>query len=84
MSIPTKNVSIWKTADVVVVGSTVAAVSAALAVKNAGRSVVVLADDPYLGSDLAGELRLWEEDRHDPLVDGALACPADVSPRPAH
>jgi hypothetical protein len=74
---------VWKTVDVVVVGSTLSAVSAALAAKAAARSVLVLADDPYFGSDLAGELRLWEEDREDPLVDALLTTSADVSPRPA-
>ena len=45
-------------ADVVVVGGTTAGVAAALAAKEAGASVWLLAERPYLGDDMAGTLQL--------------------------
>ena len=53
-------------ADVVVVGGTTAGVAAALAAKEAGASVWLLAERPYLGDDVAGTLQ--------------LALPEDVKP----
>ena len=54
-------------ADVVVVGGTTAGVAAALAAKEAGASVWLLAERPYLGDDMAGTLQ--------------LALPEDVEPQ---
>ena len=54
-------------ADVVVVGGTTAGVAAALAAKEAGASVWLLAERPYLGDDMAGTLQ--------------LALPEDVEPK---
>ncbi len=48
-------------ADVVVVGGTSAGVSAALAAKEAGASVYLVAPRPYLGEDLAGKLRIRDD-----------------------
>lgn len=45
--------------DVVVVGGTVGAVSAAVEAANQGASVFLAAPRPYLGEDVAGTLRLW-------------------------
>ena len=54
-------------ADVVVVGGTTAGVAAAVAAKEAGASVWLLAERPYLGDDMAGTLQ--------------LALPEDVEPQ---
>ena len=45
--------------DVVVVGGTTGAVSAALAAAEEGASVFLAAPRPYLGEDICGTLRLW-------------------------
>lgn len=44
--------------DVIVVGGTMAAVSAALTAKDAGADVLLLAPRPYLGEDVAGTMEL--------------------------
>ena len=49
-------------ADVVVVGGTVGAVTAAIEAANEGASVFLAAPRPYLGEDVAGTLRLWLKD----------------------
>ena len=57
--------------DVVVVGGSSAAVSAALAVKAAGADVFLLAPRPYLGEDVAGTLQVVREaadDVREPLM----------------
>ncbi len=48
--------------DVVVVGGTSGAVSAAVEVAKSGSSVFLAAPRPYLGEDVAGTLRLWLDD----------------------
>ena len=58
-------------ADVVVVGGTTAGVAAALAAKEAGASVWLLAERPYLGDDMAGTLQLVLPDDAEPK--GSLA-----------
>ena len=58
-------------ADVVVVGGTTAGVAAALAAKEAGASVWLLAERPYLGDDMAGTLQLVLPDDAEP--QGPLA-----------
>lgn len=52
--------------DVVVVGGTVGAVSAAVEAAEKGASVFLAAPRPYLGEDVAGTLRLWLEDGEKP------------------
>ena len=58
-------------ADVVVVGGTTAGVAAVLAAKEAGASVWLLAERPYLGDDMAGTLQLVLPEEVEP--QGALA-----------
>lgn len=57
--------------DVVVVGGTCGAVSAAEAAAKAGAKVFLAAPRPYLGDDVAGALRLWLEEGEVP--ESALA-----------
>ena len=51
-------IPVVRTADVVVVGGSSAAVSAAIAAKEAGAEVFLIAPRPYLGEDVAGTLRV--------------------------
>ncbi len=53
------------TTDVVVVGGSSAAVSAAIAAKEAGADVFLIAPRPYLGEDLAGTLRVVRDPSDD-------------------
>ena len=55
-----------KETDVLVVGGSSGAVSAALAAKAAGADVYLVAPRPYLGEDIAGTLRLGLEDGEEP------------------
>jgi len=75
---------VWEDIDVLVLGSTAAAVAAALAVAGQGRRVALVADDAYLGQDLAGTFHLWEEGAAaDPLVSAAFASFGERPARPA-
>ncbi|MEZ6090768.1 MAG: FAD-dependent oxidoreductase [Pirellulaceae bacterium] len=56
-------------ADVVVVGGTTGAVSAAIAAAEQGASVFLAAPRPYLGEDVCGTLRLWLEADEQPEAD---------------
>ncbi len=56
-----KDLSVIRNVDVVVAGGSSAAVAAAVAAKEAGASVFLAAPRPYLGEDLAGELRVISE-----------------------
>lgn len=67
----TLSLPLWKHVDVLVLGATTTAVSAALAAAARGRSVAVVADETYLGQDLAGTLHLWEDPDADTLVSAA-------------
>ncbi len=61
---------IVRSTDVVVVGGSTAAVAAAIAAKEAGAEVFLLAPRPYLGEDVAGTLRVVraaEDDVRHPL-----------------
>ena len=72
-----------RTADVVVVGGSSAAVSAAIAAKEAGADVFLIAPRPYLGEDVAGTLRVVRDPSDDaraPLFR-ALFDPAHVARR---
>lgn len=76
---------VWKDVDILVVGSTSAAVTAALAAAENGSRVAVLSDETYFGSDLAGALRLWACERKgfDEVVSAAFATSASEPARPA-
>lgn len=78
------NVPVLRDVDVLVIGSTCAAVAAALEARRAGRSVLVTGDLSYLGSDLAGTLRLWpgESRLEDPLLQAAFGGSAPLPARP--
>jgi len=54
--------------DVVVVGGSSAAASAAIEAAKAGAKVFLLAPRPYLGDDLCGTMRLWLEDGEAPTT----------------
>ena len=53
-----RDIPVVQDVDVVVVGGTSAGVTAAVAAKEAGASVYLVAPRPYLGEDIAGTLRL--------------------------
>ena len=61
-----RKIPLVKETDVLVVGGSSAAVSAALAAKAAGADVYLVAPRPYLGEDIAGTLRLGLEDGEEP------------------
>ncbi len=58
MGVGAAEVPVVRTTDVVVVGGSSAAVSAAIAAKEAGADVFLIAPRPYLGEDVAGTLRV--------------------------
>lgn len=64
-----RKIPLVKEADVLVVGGSSGAVSAALAAKSAGASVYLVAPRPYLGEDIAGTLRLGLEDGEKPEAE---------------
>ena len=68
------------TADVFVAGGAVGGVSAALAASEAGASVFLAAQEPYLGGDMCGTYRLWLEDGETP--EGRLAKALYEAPEP--
>ena len=59
--------------DVVVVGGSTGAVSAAVAAKEAGAKVFLLAPRPYLGEDMCETRRLWLEEDEKPASPLAAA-----------
>ena len=61
-----RKIPLVKETDVLVVGGSSGAVSAALAAKAAGSDVYLVAPRPYLGEDIAGTLRLGLEDGEEP------------------
>ncbi|QDV57319.1 FAD-dependent oxidoreductase [Rosistilla oblonga] len=69
-------------ADVVVVGGTTGAVSAAIAAAEQGASVFLAAPRPYLGEDVTGTLRLWLEPGEEPELPLEHKL-FDVAPRPS-
>ena len=52
--------------DVVVVGGTTGAITAAVEAASKGAKVFLAAPRPYLGEDIAGTLRLWLEEGEEP------------------
>jgi hypothetical protein len=81
----TRRLKVWRDLDLLVVGSTTAAVSAALAAAAAGRRVGLVCDEMYLGRDLAGAFHLWGGDAGvaDPLIAAAFATAGSDPARPA-
>jgi len=68
--------------DVVIVGGSTGAVSAAVAAAQAGAKVFLAAPRPYLGEDVCGTLRLWLEEGEtpaSPLAQKLFAAEADPS-----
>ena len=61
-----REIPLVRTVDVVVVGGTLGAVSAAIEASDQGASVLLVAPRTYLGEDLCGTLRLWLEDGETP------------------
>ncbi len=55
--------------DVVIVGGTSGAITAAVEAADNGASVFLAAPRPYLGEDIAGTLRLWLRDGKEPVSD---------------
>jgi len=66
--------------DVVVVGGTSAAVTAAAEAARAGAKVFLAAPNAYLGEDLCGTYRLWLEPGEDPVTPLAKALFAPPPP----
>ncbi|MBP5226352.1 MAG: FAD-dependent oxidoreductase [Kiritimatiellae bacterium] len=83
---PAKELELVQDVDVVVVGGSSGAVSAACAAAKAGASVFLVSPRPYLGDDMAGKLRLHldpKDDTRSPLVREMFtesARPADSLP----
>jgi hypothetical protein len=72
--------------DVVVVGGSTGAVSAAVAAAKAGARVFLAAERPYLGDDMTATLRLWpqpDDERDPPLAGQLFADPQNKVLRPA-
>jgi len=78
------SVPIYRNTDVLIIGSSLAAVAAALEIKRAGHSVMLVSDVPYIGSDLAGTLQLWPSEwtKDDPLLQTIFAEDASLPVRP--
>lgn len=66
-----REIPIVQTVDVIVVGGTSAGVAAAVEAAAHGASVILIAERPYLGEDIAGTYRLWLENGEVP--DSPLA-----------
>lgn len=69
-----KEIPVALDADVVVSGGSSGAVEAACAAAARGASVVLLAERPYLGTDLCATLQLWLEPDEQPRSRLAIAC----------
>ena len=76
------DIPVVRSADVVVVGGSTAAVSAAIAAKEAGADVFLIAPRPYLGEDMAGTLRVVREpddDASSPIYRSIFAAESRAS-----
>lgn len=82
---PPVSLPVWKDVDVLVLGSTTAAVTAALAAAESGRRVAILGDETYFGQDLAGAFQLWpgKMGAGDPLLSAAFSSCEEHPARPA-
>ena len=69
-----KEIPVALDADVLVVGGSSGAVEAACEAAARGARVALLADRPYLGTDLCATLQLWLEPDEQPRSRLALAC----------
>lgn len=58
-----RNIPIAYNVDVLVVGGSTAGVTAAVEASRAGASVFLIAQEPYLGEDVSGTFRLWNNDK---------------------
>jgi hypothetical protein len=75
-----RNIPVAYQSDVVVVGGSTGAVSAAVAAAKAGAKVFLAAPRPYLGEDMCATLRLWleaSEIPESPLAKKLFAAPSD-------
>jgi hypothetical protein len=68
-----REIPVAHTVDVVVVGGSTGAVSAAVAAAKAGAKVFLAAPRPYLGDDMTATLRLWLEQGENPTSPLAQA-----------
>ena len=77
------SIPVFQDVDVLIVGASSGAVSAALEVHAAGKTAMVAGDRSYFGEETAGALELWPGgiDRSDPLVRAIF--PADGMAYPA-
>ena len=85
----TRQIPIAYEVDVVVVGGSTGAVSAAVSAAERGAQVFLAAPHPYLGEDMTATLRLWLGDQQpcDPLATALYDDPASPDghmPRPLH
>ncbi len=70
--------------DLVVVGGSLAAVSAAVEGAKAGAKVFLVAQEPYLGEDICGTFRLWTKDPAVLTTDLGRAVFGNGLPSPMH
>ena len=73
-----RKIPVAHSVDVVVVGGSTGAVSAAVAAAESGASVFLAAPRPYLGDDMTATLRLWlegDEQAHAPLAKALFNDP---------
>ena len=78
------SVPLLRNVDILVVGSTSAAVAASLEIKRTGRPVMQVSEFSYFGSDLAGSLQLWPGPwvGGDPILKAAFAESSTLPSRP--
>ena len=70
--------------DVVIVGGSTGAVSAAVAAAQGGAKVFLAAPRPYLGEDMTATMRLWLEEGESPLTDLAKRIYTDKAETADH
>lgn len=77
-------VPIFRNAEVLIVGSSLAAVAAALEIRQTGQSVLLVSDLSYMGSDLAGHLKLWPGDwvTSEPVLQRIFSDSGELPVRP--
>ncbi|WP_279179722.1 FAD-dependent oxidoreductase [Parabacteroides johnsonii] len=83
--LPQHEVPVIADVDILIIGGTSGAVSAAVEAHSGGASVFVMAPMPYLGEDICGTLRFWLEKNEEPcdILSEAL-FPAKDFPTPLH
>lgn len=75
----TMEMPVWEDVDVLVIGGSCAAVTAALEAAAAGRRVALVSDGSYLGQDLAGALHLWAG-QGDPVLEAGFGGEDSAAP----